>query len=102
MCFTNLVFCKNLLRKEKVKRSAETSRMPNVKVHQSAICIIPPKNIWSQIQAIRAVHDKSYIRWMPHINLMYPFYEDVGSNFEKAGQSAAEALKNIQPFEVRN
>ncbi|KAL4528201.1 hypothetical protein Ndes2437B_g00302 [Nannochloris sp. 'desiccata'] len=74
--------------------------MPNVKVHQSAICIIPPKNIWSQIQAIRAVHDKSYIRWMPHINLMYPFYEDVGSNFEKAGQSAAEALKNIQPFEI--
>jgi hypothetical protein len=76
--------------------------MPHVKVHRSAICIIPPKNIWSQIQTIRAVHDKSYIRWMPHINLIYPFYEDLGSTFEKAGQSAAEALKHIRPFKVRN
>jgi hypothetical protein len=37
---------------------------------------------------------------MPHINLMYPFYEDVDSTFAIAGQSAAEALKDIPPFKV--
>ena len=73
-----------------------------IKVHTSAICIIPPAASWSQIQAIRAVHDKSYIRWMPHINLMYPFYEDEGSNFQKAAESAAKALQNFEPFKVKS
>lgn len=73
-----------------------------IKVHTSAICIIPPATSWNQIQAIRAIHDKSYIRWMPHINLMYPFYEDEGATFEKAAESAAKALQNFEPFKVKN
>ena len=43
--------------------------------HQSAIVISPPSEQWNQIQEIRKNNDKAYERWMPHINLIYPFIE---------------------------
>ena len=43
------------------------------KTHQTAVVIIPPKEIWASIQLIRQQHDTNYRRWMPHITLMYPF-----------------------------
>ena len=42
---------------------------PAKKVHTSAIVIIPPPSCFPPIQEIRAKYDKSYERWMPHINL---------------------------------
>lgn len=41
----------------------------NKKVVKSAICIIPPKELWDDIQEIRKENDKAYSRWPPHINL---------------------------------
>jgi poly(A) polymerase len=46
------------------------------------------------------VHDKSFTRWMPHINLLYPFLEDNGSVFEGAAEEIAQAIATIQPFQV--
>lgn len=43
------------------------------KVHNSAMVIIPPKILWPPIQAIRKQYDRQIQRWMPHINLIYPF-----------------------------
>lgn len=40
------------------------------KVVSSAVVVMPPESQWTQIQDIRAKHDKSYVRWMPHINLV--------------------------------
>ncbi|KAF0348014.1 RNA ligase/cyclic nucleotide phosphodiesterase [Gigaspora margarita] len=45
----------------------------SLKSYKSALCIIPPKSQWPNIQLIRQKHDKHYKRWMPHINLIYPF-----------------------------
>lgn len=36
---------------------------------QSALVIIPPEEVWSQIQAIREKYDPNFRIWMPHINL---------------------------------
>ena len=36
---------------------------------RSAVILMPPKELWAPIQAIRSVHDKAYERWMPHINM---------------------------------
>lgn len=66
------------------------------KVHKSAVAIIPPLHIWDSIQGIRKVHDKSYVRWMPHINILYPFAID--SEFETLKPKAIQALSSIQPF----
>lgn len=43
------------------------------KTHQTAVVIIPPKEVWEPIQAIRRVHDKQFRRWLPHLTLLYPF-----------------------------
>jgi hypothetical protein len=44
------------------------------KVVSSAVVVMPPESMWTQIQDIRAKHDKSYARWMPHINLVRSYF----------------------------
>ena len=72
--------------------------------HTSAVVICPPTWTWEPIQRIRAVNDKSYTRWMPHINILYPFLLDDGEegdgNFDRAASKAREALRDIEPFTV--
>eukprot|EP00884_Botryococcus_braunii_P000060 jgi/Botrbrau1/10054/Bobra.0355s0010.1 len=79
------------------------------KNHLNAQCGVskPPGLVLPQLRdlarglpQIRSVHDKSFTRWMPHINLLYPFLEDCGSNFEEAAQVVAKAVADIHPFQV--
>ena len=48
------------------------------------------------------VHDKSFKRWMAHINLLYPFIDDgnEGADFTEASQKIQEGIRHIEPFEV--
>ena len=39
------------------------------KTHQSAVVLIPPREVWAPIQAIRREHDRHLRRWMPHVTL---------------------------------
>ncbi|RPB03384.1 hypothetical protein L873DRAFT_1826394 [Choiromyces venosus 120613-1] len=41
--------------------------------YQTAIAIIPPAFYHPQINALRSLYDKSYLKWPPHINVLYPF-----------------------------
>ena len=68
--------------------------------HTSAVVLIPPPSSWGDVQAVRASRDKSYLRWMPHVNLLYPFVEDdeAGENFARAARVAREALASHAPF----
>lgn len=68
--------------------------------YQSALCLIPPKELWPQIQAIRCEKDRAYSRWMPHINLFYPFETDQGSQFPDLADQLTEALKDFSPFAI--
>lgn len=43
------------------------------KTHTTAVVLIPPKSIQQPIQDIRKINDRNYIRWMPHITMLYPF-----------------------------
>jgi RNA 2',3'-cyclic 3'-phosphodiesterase len=43
------------------------------KTHHSAVAVVPPADVWEPIQTIRRRHDRHFQRWMPHINLLYPF-----------------------------
>lgn len=71
-----------------------------IKSHKSAVCIIPPTTVQQAIQRIRCFKDKSFVRWPPHFNLLYPFLEDSGAVFESAAQEATKALSQLQPFKV--
>ncbi|CAH1786687.1 unnamed protein product [Owenia fusiformis] len=71
------------------------------KSNKSALVIIPPESLWTQIQSIRSKHDKAYQRWMPHINLLYPFIEDNGSDFNRAAQQICWHISTrLKPFRV--
>jgi 2'-5' RNA ligase superfamily len=70
------------------------------KAHTSALCLIPPFDCVEQIQRIRCFRDKSFVRWPPHINLLYPFWQDAEGSFEQAAQRATQALAGMSPFKV--
>jgi 2'-5' RNA ligase len=66
--------------------------------HTTALCLIPPENVWEQIQSIRSVYDKAYPRWMPHINLVYPFAPE--SDFAHLKNQLDAVLNPTNSFEI--
>lgn len=64
------------------------------KDHKSALAITIPRSLSQQIQNMRIKHDKGFVRWFPHINLLYPFLADSADNFAKAADVLAGALKS--------
>jgi 2'-5' RNA ligase len=68
------------------------------KTHQTAVAFVPPQEVWGPIQAIRERHDRQYRRWMPHINLLYPFY--LAGQFTEALPPLVAACAKITPFMV--
>jgi 2'-5' RNA ligase len=68
------------------------------KTHHSAVAVVPPEVVWEPIQAIRRRYDRQINRWMPHINLLYPFRPR--SDFDAAVRLLADACSTIEPFTV--
>ncbi|KAG2425320.1 hypothetical protein HXX76_013736 [Chlamydomonas incerta] len=54
------------------------------KVHTSSVAVVPPAAVWRRIQALRCFADKSFVRWPPHINLLYPFHPDAAEQLAAA------------------
>lgn len=71
------------------------------KSHSSALCVIPERRTWTQLQEVRCFKDKGFVRWPPHINLLYPFAPDEGDAFHAAATATAAACSSIAPFRVR-
>eukprot|EP01041_Mallomonas_annulata_P012938 gene12938-27301_t len=70
-------------------------------VHHSTICLVPPPHsvCWETISELRrALRDKGFYRWPPHINLIYPFIDP--SQCSSILPSMADSLKDIEPFEI--
>ena len=60
--------------------------------------IMPPPAVWSQIQEIRRKFDKSFNRWMPHINLLYPFFPS--DQFPDLVSQLRNATSQMEPFSI--
>lgn len=41
--------------------------------HDTALCILPPRQYWSSLDRLRSLYDKAHGHWPPHVNLVYPF-----------------------------
>jgi 2'-5' RNA ligase len=69
--------------------------------HRTSLCIIPPNYLWQPIQDIREQHDPAYPRWMPHINIIYPFIHV--EHFDDFRQKIHDAFRkhNIQPVNIK-
>ena len=60
--------------------------------------IIPPRDLWGSIQDIRRKYDKHVHRWMPHINLIYPFR--ASSEFSKLEFLFKATCEKFKSFEI--
>lgn len=69
------------------------------KTYKTAVVIIPPEEVWAPIQIIREEYDRAFIRWMPHITLLYPFRPRV--EFEAAATDLARVCHRINRLELR-
>ena len=68
------------------------------KFYNSAVVIIPPQEKRDSIQEIRAIHDRGFNRWMPHITLIYPFRPK--TQYMTLEKEFSEKCRNIKPFEL--
>lgn len=68
------------------------------KTNLTAVVVIPPEDAEEPIQRIRRKYDKKIDRWMPHLNLLYPFRPREA--FDEAAGRIAEVLKGFPPFAV--
>lgn len=74
--------------------------MDFIKSPKSAIVVIPKVSdvLWQSIQNVRRENDKAYERWMPHINLIFPFIERPCDDF---GQEVLLIRKCFQECDVK-
>src|SRR5262249_51333731 len=59
---------------------------------------VPPEDVWEPIQAIRHRHDRQIVRWMPHINLLYPFRPR--EEFSVLLPTLLTACTSVPPFPI--
>ena len=63
-----------------------------------ALCIIPDESLWPSIQSIRGKHDAHATRWMPHINILFPFV--TADQLADTAHVLAAQLASFAPFEI--
>ncbi|KAL3440947.1 hypothetical protein BJX65DRAFT_289533 [Aspergillus insuetus] len=75
---------------------------PTLTSHETALCIIPPPHLVSDIERLRALYDKAHGRWPPHINLIYPFVDvDNLTEATEIIQSVLRRRKQDSPSPLR-
>lgn len=68
-------------------------KLPAHLTYKTAIALIPPASITPPIEAVRSVHDKSFRRWPPHINLIYPFLATPLETSDSTSPRLSQAIK---------
>ena len=69
------------------------------KVFHTALIISPPAELSDQIQAIRKVNDSAFARWMPHINLSFPFLPP--DEFELGHKHLQKEFRDFPSFTLK-
>lgn len=68
--------------------------------YQAALAIIAPKDRSRVVQEIRSMHDRTYNRWPPHINLLYPFYENIDIDYVNK-EMIQRVLSQFEPTRIK-
>jgi RNA 2',3'-cyclic 3'-phosphodiesterase len=76
----------------------ESLPISSKKAFHTALIISPPPILWSQFQKIRQIHDSAYERWMPHINLAFPFVDP--NDFDNAYEILQKKFGSLKPFKI--
>lgn len=68
------------------------------KTHRTSVVVIPPQEVWEPIQAIRRQYDRQIHRWMPHVNLLYPFFPR--EQFDRVVPVLLAACQQVSAFDA--
>lgn len=82
----------------KQAQPTKKQQLASTSTTNSACCILPPEELWPQIQQIRKQYDKSYEKWPPHINLLWPFVSK--DQFYQASQALQAKMNNMPSFSI--
>ena len=66
---------------------------------QTALAFILPAKLHAEINSLRRIHDKSFRKWDPHINVLYPFVEP--ANLASAVAILRNTLTETQSSGIR-
>ncbi|KAB5540443.1 2'-5' RNA ligase superfamily-domain-containing protein [Coniochaeta sp. 2T2.1] len=70
--------------------------------HNTALCIVPPRHLWESVDRLRALYDKAFEKWPPHINLVYPLVSpDVLPRAAEAVEAALQRRGQIGEAPLR-
>ena len=69
-----------------------------MKTQHAAVVVVPQRDLWEPIQAIRRRYDRNFQRWMPHMTLLYPFWPR--STFDRAEPSLHQASASVPRFKT--
>ena len=62
-------------------------------VYTSAVVIIPDASLFPAIQTIRRQFDRTYDRWPPHINFLYPFVSEAHDDYRAVAASIQSSIE---------
>lgn len=77
---------------------------------QTALALVVPQHLQSEINSLRKLHDKAYHKWEPHINILYPFVHPslltsamstLRSSFPSPGGPIKITLNHVGSFKHR-
>ena len=74
-------------------------RPPPARDYRSALVVVPPPECCAAADAFRKENDAAFARWMPHVNLLWPFV--AAADHEEAAQRLREALRGLRPAALR-
>ena len=62
----------------------------------TALAFVLPERYGSKVEPIRRSHDKAYVRWMPHINFLFPFFPE--RTLDSVAERLTKDLANVPAF----
>jgi poly(A) polymerase len=68
------------------------------KTVETAVVIVPPRELWGPIESYRRRYDRHQARWMPHLALIYPFRPR--EEFAEAEALVLQACAATAPFAI--
>ncbi len=63
-----------------------------------ALSLVLPNNLQDVVNTVRKEHDRAFLRWKSHCNILFPFMPE--EKFKTYRDKLVEALKSVKKFDI--